>query len=141
MKKDSNILKKSGLLTGALFTGAILALPVTGSDASNIYSYSNLGSGSELRSELLDLNNSSSDLAARAISFEKYVEGKCGEGKCGEKKDAKKSSKDTKSTATSSKTSEGKCGEGKCGEGKCGEKKDSEKKDSKKKEEPKSEKK
>jgi uncharacterized low-complexity protein len=128
MKNDSTILKKSGLLTGVLFTGAILTFPAIGSEASDIYNYSNLGSGSELRSELLDLNNSSSDLATRAISFEKYVEGKCGEGKCGEgkcgeKKDSKESKKDT---ATTSKTSEGKCGEGKCGE-----KKDSKKTETK----------
>jgi uncharacterized low-complexity protein len=123
MKNDSTILKKSGILTGVLFTGAILAFPAIGSEASDIYNYSNLGSGSELRSELLDLNNSSSDLAARAISFEKYVEGKCGEGKCGEKKDSKESKKDTVTT--------GKTSEGKCGEGKCGEKKDSKKTETK----------
>ena len=85
------------LITGTLMAGALLG--TSNANANELFSYSDLGSGSELRADLLDASNT---------GF-KSPEGKCGEAKADEK---------SESTADDSKAAEHKCGEGKCGEAK-----------------------
>ena len=97
-------IKKASILTGTLITGALLAL-TSNADARPATSKV-LGNGTELRSEIIDLNITSSSANVYEL--------KCG----AEGTDAKKAeSKDGKD-----KSAEAKCGEGKCGEGKCGSK-------------------
>lgn len=87
--------KRNNILKGSLVAGALLS--VTGIQASNtnLFEYTDLGNGSELRNELI----------AKATSYdaERTFEMKCGEGKCGEaektetkKGEAKKAVKATK---------------------------------------------
>ncbi len=117
----------------AVATGSLAIGSVTSeANATELFNVDHLGSGSEVRANLIDLN---SDFVAENkmvsnLNVElKCGEGKCGEGKCGEgksgddkkegdKKDAKKG--DKKDSKADDKSKEGKCGEGKCGEGKCG---------------------
>ncbi len=136
-----NKIKKTTIVTGSILASALTALTVTNAEAKTI----NLGSGSELRSEIIDLNIMSSsksvyEMKCGSESMEKgkaqktekkakegkAVESKCGEGKCGEGKcggNAKKSSKTTNAKASkteSKKEAKGKTTESKCGQGKCG---------------------
>jgi uncharacterized low-complexity protein len=112
MKTDKKILKSASLIAGALLTTGLAATPSFGAD---ILAYNKLGSGAELRSQLLELNTHQSQ-EARTVKFAelKCGEGKCGEGKCGEgekKADAKKGEK-TEAKATESKSAEGKSSKG-----------------------------
>lgn len=115
--------KKSNLKSAALFTGAIFAGTAAMASANNektdLLNYSSLGSGSELRSELLDLNKSPFDVnkAVESKSTVKFSElkcgeGKCGEGKCGESGEEKEGNKkeDKKEAVSESKTDESSCG-------------------------------
>ncbi len=128
MKASKKIGKIAAVATGALAIGAVSSE----ANAAELFQVDHLGSGSEVRSNLIDLN---SDFVAENkmvsnLNVElKCGEGKCGEGKCGEgksgddkkegeKKDEKKT--DKKDAKADDKTKEHKCGEGKCGEGKCG---------------------
>lgn len=138
MKKDKKILKSASMVAGALMTSALVTAPAGGMD---ILAFNDLGSGSQVRSHLIDAN-SNQGISTEASTV-KYAELKCGEdGKKadkkaeGEKSDAKKTdakateastadakkadAKKTETKATEEKGSEAKCGEGKCGEGKCG---------------------
>lgn len=106
MKTDKKILKSATMVAGALLTTALVATPSYGAD---ILAYNNLGSGSQLRSHLINMNsNQVIPMEANAVKFGelKCGEGKCGEGKCGEgdtKKEAKKSeTAETKSAETKS---------------------------------------
>jgi uncharacterized low-complexity protein len=92
--------KRSNLIKGTLLAGAFLSITALSAtpNSSSLFDYNALGSGAEVRSEILHSN---------ATPFNNF------EAKCGEK---------TKKTAEGKKA-EAKCGEGKCGEGKCGEKK------------------
>jgi uncharacterized low-complexity protein len=105
MKNSKN---KTSILTGSLIAGAIGLTSIT-AGASNLFNYNSLGSGSELRSELLNANVSPLKVAELECGDKKKTgdKSKTGEAKCGDKK----------------KDSKGKSGEGKCGEGKCGDKK------------------
>jgi uncharacterized low-complexity protein len=129
---------KSILFTGTIVAGSLLN---TNTAAANQFSFTDLGSGSQLRTALLDNLVSQKynlDLACGEKSKDntkkedkskdgKCGEGKCGEGKCGGKDDSTKmKSSDVKKTDDKSK--EGKCGEGKCGENKSTEKKNTDKK-------------
>ena len=108
MKNSKN---KTSILTGSLIAGAIGLTSIT-AGASNLFNYNALGSGAELRSELLNSNVSPLKVAELECGDKKKAgdtKGKTGEQKCGDKK----------KTADS----KGKTGEGKCGEGKCGDKK------------------
>jgi uncharacterized low-complexity protein len=141
MKNKGNV--KKSVATTAMATGAVLLGAFAGTsnaNAADLFAFETLGSGAELRSELLAVND--------ATDFVKNneMELKCGEGKCGEEKKAAKAKdgkaaegkcgegkKDAKAAkAADGKAAEGKCGEGKCGEGKCGEEKKAEKKVEKK---------
>ena len=97
--------KKSALgavITGTLISGSILSVGAV--NANTMFDFDDLGSGAELRSDLLDASNT---------GF-KIGEAKCGEGKCGEEKKAESST--STDAAVDSKSAEHKCGEGKCGE-------------------------
>lgn len=118
-------------MLGALATGALL-IGSANANTNDIFQVTDLGSGAELRSELLTINDLPAAIQANGELELKCGEGKCGEGKCGEKSEA--SSEEAEATApaaeteaeteaaSESKEGEHKCGEGKCGEGKCGSK-------------------
>ena len=141
MKKEKNILKSASLLTGAILTSSLTSFAANETNA-EIPDYSAMGSGAEVRSEIMNLN--APDILHNENNY-KFGEGKCGEGKCGEgkseeekekkkkeakktegkkaedkKSDAKKSESAKKEGKKKSKEAEGKTPEAKCGEGKCG---------------------
>lgn len=111
--EKKKMIKISALAAGSLLVGSFSA------NAISNQSFEDLGTGSELRSELLSNLN--------PVKFFKNteVELTCGEGKCGDK--AKEKAKDAKTDAPADKAAD-KAGEHKCGEGKCGEKATDEKK-------------
>jgi uncharacterized low-complexity protein len=115
--------KNTSIVTGSLLVGALFST-ATGT-AANLFDFDYLGTGAELRSNLLSsdvtniLSNKVDDLKCgegkcgdkktETKTEAKSKDAKCGEGKCGEKKDAKKTKK------AESKSKDAKCGEGKCG--------------------------
>ena len=137
--------KKNSILKGVVLSGMIAgALPLA-TNANNLLSYEVMGSGSELRSELLQQYGSPIDAIANVngdylVGEGKCGEGKCGEGKCGEegKKEVKAEVKEGDKKAVESKASvattgdkakattdtktdaKGKSTEAKCGENTCG---------------------
>jgi len=118
MKTDKKILKSASMIAGALLTTTLATTPALGAD---ILAYNDLGTGSQVRSHLIDVN--SNQVNGQTSNVVKFAELKCGEGTCGEgdKKEAKKGesakTEATAATAAESKSAEAKCGEGKCGEG------------------------
>lgn len=122
---------KGSLIAGALFSmTALSAAPTSG-----LFDYNVMGSGAEVRTELLDNESSpktnlelncgekeapkekAKEAKKEATKEAKSKEAKCGEGKCGEEgKKAKKSEKKAEKKAKESKSKEAKCGEGKCGD-------------------------
>ena len=139
-KKKNSV--KNILLTGSIVAGSVLGLSTLNASATETFKYSELGSGGELRTELLQ--NSVTDFRAIELNCgEKTTDSKSKDAKCGEEKakatKADSKSKDakcgegkcgeTKAKASESKSKDAKCGEGKCGEHKAKESKD---KDSKK---------
>jgi uncharacterized low-complexity protein len=113
---------KKTILTGTVIATAILGAANMKANTSDLFDFTSLGSGSEVRANLVNAVPSAvkfSDLSCgekkdAKTTDTKAKDGKCGEaktkdGKCGDKKDAK--------------TSDAKSKDGKCGEGKCGEKK------------------
>lgn len=87
---------KKSMLAGSLIASAILGLSNLNANASTLTNYSALGSGAEVRSELLNITVSSNGLELKCgadsnkAAHGKGKDGKCGEGKCGDhKKDAK----------------------------------------------------
>lgn len=121
--------KKNFLATG-LLAGSVLSLGALQANATNLLSYQDLGSGSQVRAELLRSERSlvgSYELSCGEKKTEsKAAEQKCGEGKCGENKAESKAAEHKcgegkcGENKAESKAAEHKCGEGKCGEGKCG---------------------
>lgn len=118
--------KRKNLIKGTLVAGALLSITALSAtpNSSNLFDYNALGSGAEVRTEILHndvnpFNTFEAKCGEKAKAGEtksteaKCGEGKCGEGKCGEK--AKKSAKKGKAKAEA-KAAEAKCGEGKCGE-------------------------
>lgn len=121
-------LAKNLLANALLSAGALLgASTLSATNAPLSFSFRDLGSGAELRTNLLSQQSGDLSLAAELkcgnktkggskatatkTADAKGHEGKCGEGKCGDKK------------ASATKTADSKGHEGKCGEGKCGDKK------------------
>jgi uncharacterized low-complexity protein len=113
---------KKSILSGSVIASAILALSSPTANAATLSNFSSLGSGAEVRSELLgnpasainafELKCSAKDEKSKEATCgeKKAKDGKAKDGKCGEgKKDAK--------------AKDGKAKDGKCGEGKCGDKK------------------
>ena len=138
---NTNNTSKKLFLTGSIIAGALLGVGAPKTiNAANLFDYHNLGSGSELRSLLLNNsaernlemkcgNKSDSKSDAKPASDAKTKDAKCGEGKCGDKKmeskakDAKCGEKKMDAKASSGKKMESKAKDAKCGEGKCGDKK------------------
>jgi len=119
---------KSILFTGSIVAGSLLS---TSTASANQFSFTDLGSGSQLRTALLDNLVSQKynlDLACGEKSKDntkkedKSKDGKCGEGKCGGKEDS------TKMKSSDTKKMDDKSKEGKCGENKSTEKKNTNKK-------------
>lgn len=105
------------LLTGSILAGAIFGTgtPKTLS-AENLFNYNGLGSGSELRTSLLNTSpnrnlemkcGNKSDSKDSKSNDSKTKDAKCGDKKMSDAKDKK---------AMDSKAKDGKCGEGKCGD-------------------------
>ncbi len=118
-KNTKRILLTSSILAGAIFgTGTPKAL-----NAENLFNYSGLGSGSELRTLLLDTSpNRNLEMKCGNKSDNKDPksnDSKAKDAKCGDKK------------TSDSKAKDGKCGEGKCGDKKMGDAKDPKAMDSK----------
>lgn len=116
--------KKKSLLTGSLIASAMLGMSSLNVNANSLFNFNELGTGSEVRSTLLDRATSDVNhlmLELKCGDSTKTKDGKCGEGKCGEKKTDGKA-KDGKCGADKKKA-DGKAKDGKCGEGKCGDKK------------------
>jgi len=117
--------------TGTLALGAVS----NNANAADLFTVDHLGSGSEVRSNLIELNSDfiADNKMVSNLNVElKCGEGKCGEGKCGEGKSGEKKDDDKKADAKEGakkgakegekegekkddKSKEGKCGEGKCG--------------------------
>ena len=131
----------SPLSITALVTGAMISA-VGSANASDLFTVNDLGSGAELRSNLIAKNSA---IPTHQFLQNADLELKCGEGKCGEAKCGEKTEKEEKASKSSeqkcgeakcgekskekkveketeTKASEAKCGEGKCGEGSCGSK-------------------
>ena len=92
-KKERNISKN--LLRGTLIAGAFLSVgSLNAAPVSNLFSYDVMGSGAEVRSEILNhagssaMNNFELNCGEKSTDS-KAKEAKCGEGKCGDKKEAK----------------------------------------------------
>lgn len=110
MKSNKNI-KNVGLLAGGLVMAS-----VSFASTNSLFSTSPIGSGGQIRSEIVTPNATTSSLLSN-IDF-KSNEAKCGE----EGKTEKGKSKDAK-CGEKGKTGDAKCGEkGKTGDAKCGEK-------------------
>ncbi len=115
-------IKKTGLVAAVLL-GAV-AIPQTIEATSSDFNFSDLGSGYELRANLMKKN-----VRANVIPFfgqENIAnleltcgEGKCGEGKCGTDTSKVKKQEPNKKVMKNDKK-KGKVNENKCGEGKCG---------------------
>ena len=101
MKSDKKILKSAAIIAGALLTTSLIAAPSVSPD---ILAYNDLGSGSEVRSQLINQNQiNGAESTAYKFGELKCGEGKCGEGKCGgdeKKADAKTADAKTADTKT-----------------------------------------
>lgn len=99
--------KKKKIQISALAAGTLMVGAFAGSTQAKVISCEDLGTGAELRNELLANHN--------PVGFFNHQtnELKCGEGKCGEKE---KADKKAEGASDETKASEHKCGEGKCGE-------------------------
>jgi uncharacterized low-complexity protein len=116
---NSKKLKNSAAIVTGTLLASTFSIEAQGVNT-HLFEYDNLGSGAELRSELLQMNSERyktfemkcGDKKTEVSKKNKSSEAKCGEGKCGadKKAEAKKKDKATKSV-------EAKCGEGKCGSG------------------------
>ena len=126
MKTDKKILRSASVFAGALLTTTLSAAPEAKMD---LLAYQDLGSGAQVRSELIDLNTghtaASESMAYKFGEEDKKTEGKKTEGKKteGKKAEAKKAEgkeaeskkAEAKKSESESKSKEAKCGEGKCG--------------------------
>lgn len=121
--KNKKMETKKSILSGTVIATAILGAASMKANI-NHFEFSSLGSGSEVRANLINELPSAvkySDLACgekkdnKTTDTKKAKDGKCGEGKCGDSK-----SKDAK---CGEKKHDAKAKDGKCGEGKCGDKK------------------
>lgn len=143
MKTMKNHTKNAAVISGTLVTGLVAGLAADNANANELFEYSALGSGYELRSDVLDMNTVERALTSNTVRAkvweDKCGEGKCGEGKCGEEKKKEEPTTEKKTeeakpagteaaavapVATEKKTEEAKptekTKEAKCGEGKCG---------------------
>ncbi len=124
--------RKKSILSGTLVAGVLLTAGSLSVSANDALQFSDLGSGSEIRSNLLETQQNKIAVMVESTFFAdvKGLEAKCGEDKKDKKdkkvKKAKKGGADDKKSEKKSdeaekKKSEDKTKEAKCGEGKCGE--------------------
>ncbi|WP_066628020.1 hypothetical protein [Labilibacter marinus] len=108
-------LERKSILKGVVISGMIAGAMPAMANSTDLFNYDTMGSGAELRAELLEQYGSPIDV--QNLNSEDFLlgENKCGEGKCGEKA-KKEGTKEAKKSETKEKTSEAKCGEAKCGE-------------------------
>lgn len=123
--------KKKALLTSSLIATALIGGAGLNANSNNLFSFNDLGTGSEIRTTLatqsiaeeadvLRLEMKCGNDAKTEKTESKSKDAKCGEGKCGaESKDAK--TKDKKAEAQTEQKSESKSKDAKCGEGTSGE--------------------
>ena len=90
MKKEKNNVSLTVVASGAAIIGAIGG---NVANATELLNYNELGTGSELRSNLITSDALSSFTSNTEVEFE-CGEGKCGEGKCGEKSEKKEAKSD-----------------------------------------------
>lgn len=123
MKQTKNAVKFS------LLVGTTLGLSSSSANAENLFSFTNIGEASSVRTAL----SSSNAIAGLELACggKKSADHKCGEGKCGGKKgkdhkcgEGKCGNKD-KDRKCDEDSGKHKVGDHKCGEGKCGGKADS----------------
>lgn len=101
--------KKKSILNGSLVAGVIIAVSGYSANAARMFNYSNLGTGEEIRTNLLNKGEAGKSFElkcgekGKTEPAKKGKDGKCGEGKCGDKK------KDTKAPDTKT-GKDGKCG-------------------------------
>ncbi len=116
--------KRSSFIKGTLVAGALLSVTALSAmpSSSSLFNYNALGSGAEVRTEILHSNaNPFNNFEAKCgeksttKTEAKTSEAKCGEGTCGEG-DKKAATKKSNAKAAEAKAAEAKCGEGKCGE-------------------------
>lgn len=136
--------KKRNFIKGTLVAGALLSVTaLSATPNSSLFEYNALGSGAEVRTEILHnhaspFNNLEAKCGEKSTkkAEDKKAEAKCGEGKCGEGKCGDKKTEATKADTINSETkaatttttltkkekkaAEAKAKEAKCGEGKCG---------------------
>lgn len=95
---------------GSLVAGIILAAAGLNANASSVFSFSNLGNGNTVRTNLLKTETNSKTLELKCAAkkstsdssaMKKGKDGKCGEGKCGANK--------KKMDSTSTKGKDAKC--------------------------------
>ncbi len=100
--------KRKNIIGASVITGAVLAVTGFAANAAGLFNYQHLGTGSEVRSNLLDRKDNSRtlELACGAKSKTDSTAKKGQDGKCGEQK---------KTDSTAKKVKDAKCGEGKCG--------------------------
>lgn len=116
MKNQLKSTSVRSLVSATLVAGSFFA---STANASSIFNFEFMGTGSEVRNELLLKSKSLDGACGEKAKEDKTKEAKCGEAKCGEKKEAKKENKKNDKKAVGkkkeSKTKEAKCGQGKCG--------------------------
>lgn len=93
--------KKKSIITSSLIASAIVACASFTTNAAEVFHYNNLGSGEEIRTNLLEKTGSNHRLELTCSTGsqsgthknkkehkcgKKDKDGKCGEGKCGDKK-------------------------------------------------------
>ncbi|MCF6332080.1 MAG: hypothetical protein L3J11_02250 [Draconibacterium sp.] len=117
--------KRSSFIKGTLVAGALLSVTALSAmpSSSSLFNYNALGSGAEVRTEILHgnanpFNNFEAKCGEKSTTKAeaKSSAAKCGDGTCGEG-DKKAATKKSNAKASEAKASEAKCGEGTCGEG------------------------
>lgn len=84
----------AGWITKAVLAGAISSTALS-TEASDLLSFNELGSGAEIRTHLLEMNDPIEAHVSMSIAEFMISENKCGEGKCGgEKKKRKRKKKE-----------------------------------------------
>jgi|AntRauTorckE6833_2_1112554.scaffolds.fasta_scaffold03171_2 uncharacterized low-complexity protein len=113
--KSGKFKKSVAIVTGTIVAGTFSVSAQAGQ--ANLFDYQNLGSGAELRSELLKMNSTRyKTFEMKCGGKEESKKDKSSEAKCGgeDKKDTTKKGKKEAKKAEA-KNAEAKCGEGKCG--------------------------
>ena len=105
MKIKKNHTKQVAIVSGAIVTGLMAGASAQEANASELFNYTTLGTGSELRNELIDMNMVEKAVGPETIRA-KVWEGSCGEGKCGEGK-CGDTDKDKKKTEEAKKDGKG----------------------------------